>query len=262
MLKVRPLLSIIRQDSVLIMELPGSRRRISHLWLFLLLTPVVSFAFAQTLFYIALLLTEPGKDAEMAVRQINIGKGLSMTVLTLSGAYLSAFVLPYAYGTRAFLWVFLIAYATPLILTYLPHRRGAKEANWRLISIMSVVLYSYQLSIVSFSHTVGRGQWSDLISTLYDLQWAWIAHPVTRALGYDLLLSAITLVYWSYVQNRATLSGVIAADTAKRSAHGRTNCMSNGENLPAHSRCRSPAIVALTVIVAGIGAGSASVYQA
>ena len=251
----------------MIKEPPGGRRKISHLWLFLLLTPVVSFAFAQTLFYIALLLTDAGKDVEVDVRQVNIGihaKGPSMTIIALSCAYVSAFVLPYAYGTTAFLWIFLIAYAIPLILTYLPHRRDIAETHWRLINVLSVVLYSYQLSIASLSHTMGRGQWtlSNLVSTLNDLQWTWLAHPVTRALGYDLFLSAVTLVYWSDVQSRAALSSDGVADPVKRSEHDRTDRMSKAEILPALSGYRSAAIAALTIVVAGLGAGSASVYRA
>ncbi|MCJ1282742.1 hypothetical protein MMC26_002067 [Xylographa opegraphella] len=249
------------------MNTEGGRRRIPHLWLFLLLTPVVSFALAQTLFYIAVLLSDPKEDTEVDVVEVKSrGRAMSpsMTILALSGAYLSAFVLPYAYGTSAFLWVFLIAYAMPLVLTYIPHRHDAVEAQWRLVAITSFVLYSYQLGIALFSHTVAKGQWSssDLVSALYDLQWAWTAHPVTRALGYDLSLSAVTLVYWSYIQTREALSTVVAADSTKCSSHNRKDHMRNEQSLPAYSGYRSAEFVALTVVVAGLGAGSASVYRA
>ena len=251
-------------DGVVIRELSGDRRRIPCLWLFLLLTPIVSFAFAQTLFYIALLLSDPQYDSRADLRPINArirAKGPSITIIVLSCAYLSAFGLPYAYETRAFLWVFLIAYAIPLILTYLPQRRDAVEANWRLIIVMSVVLYSYQLSIAVYSHAGGRGKRTiaDVIFIVYDLQWTWAAHPVTRALGYDLFLSAVTLVYWSSIQTAAT---IVPADLTERSADDRTKGMSNTRIASAHSGYKSSAIVALVVVFAGLGAGSAYMYQA
>jgi len=74
-------------------------------------------------------------------------------------------------------------------------------------------------------------------------------------------MSAVVLVYWSYIQSKATLSAVTAAGPTKRSGHDQTNRVSDGRNPHALSALRSAAMVALTVVVAGLGPGSASVYR-
>jgi hypothetical protein len=199
-----------------------AKRGIPHLWIFLLLTPIVSFACAQALFYLAVDLSSsietPKKDEHNIFASV-----IKDPETALLYAYMLGPALPITYNTPIFILFFLAAYTLPVVF-----------------------IYTWQLFVVAISVNWFAAGGLEVIK---GIGWVWVEHPVTKALLYDLALSGAILIY------RASSF----SDTSS-SANVNRSVPEQGDLHP--SPTTSALSTALNIAGTGLGATSASVYEA
>ncbi|OCK80030.1 hypothetical protein K432DRAFT_329046 [Lepidopterella palustris CBS 459.81] len=193
----------------------GHRRRIPHLWAFMLLGQVVAISFASNLFLLAVVLsplpdspsTESGLEKERL--QSKYAKPPTWTpplLLLIPPIILSLLIpsfLPPYLSTSLFLPLLLIPHLLLFIPPLLPSLLPASWGTAYPSIAATEKLYSNLYSCIFFfwAMATAQGVWlpargvnmTEIFEALYE-------HPAVSSVAWDVMLCSVTLVAWMWVQ--------------------------------------------------------------
>ncbi|TVY60824.1 hypothetical protein LSUE1_G006397, partial [Lachnellula suecica] len=240
------------------LAIEGQRRKISNLWAFLALAQLVNLSYAQSLFFVAVLLTpvplpENVKDltkVSMPVTSSRYSEFMESVIPTKPEGFLpkpalyttllvtnftSIFLIPFAANTPSFATVSIASRVLPfsfLVLPYViptswgtihthPHSAHSTYTTvFRTISFISMGLFlkSTLLAVVSNTpeqyesrHSLLHPFREERLSALDRgstaigrLLGAIGEHPAVGAVGWDVILSSLSLVVWAGIRGLST----------------------------------------------------------
>lgn len=172
----------------------GSRRQVPHLWAYLAIGQILPISFAQSLFFIAMILMPVPKPS----REMHVPTVLAQR-LPLAAYYLSVLSAPFNVGKPSFIPIIVVlrvllicpfVIRLPILQSLSPNAVSAQSvhagysASYRLALLCSAVLFAQQTALVVKEHGIGH--------SLAAVN----SNPAVSALGYDFLLHAVITCIW------------------------------------------------------------------
>lgn len=204
----------------------GRRYSIPHVWTYMLLGQIVAISFAQSLFYLAVLLYRPVAASKKRNSQALWTPHPSLEVLPLMISLLSTAIVPYIPHTPYFLPVLIVPHLLlfiPAILNprILPKGLGTVHRSSEAATKRYIAIFKWLLGIALLLHAkatylmltdnslvplrraadscafeksqgMSSGPWERLIGTIFE-------HPAVSSVSWDVVFCTVEFVSWAAI---------------------------------------------------------------
>ncbi|EMC91294.1 hypothetical protein BAUCODRAFT_152568 [Baudoinia panamericana UAMH 10762] len=170
------------------MATEGRRQQVPRLWAFFALAQILPISFTQNLFYVALTRQGPA-TTQVDVRPTSFAVAFALYALGLSvapGLAGTPWLIPLIVAARLLLFVQLALVKTRIGTA----RSELSQLVQRPIAFVGGILLTRQVYLASRSHT------------MTEIAKAVISHPAVSSLGFDFVLSALSLSIWIALTTR------------------------------------------------------------